>query len=163
MNFFKKVKTVLGAIVSWFTRIVAANDKLVNEYGPIAIEVMNVIKNSDIDKQLDLFSQISKQISFEWGEKNGRKVAQWLRQNIDKMLIAANLSVEISKGRNISEKLRLLARGLNDMEADPRAANLTYLASKLADALSDGHLSIAEIMSIITAIYKSGQNLKLRK
>lgn len=155
MTFFQKVNALFSKVVTWFSNLLTRNDAMVKRFAPIAIDVLNGIKTANSCGAADALGLILSGIGAKWGTPVMTLVEQWITDNIDKVISAVGIAGSAAQARSVSDKIRLVSDYISTLSIDVKGVRISEVAAMLAKDLADSHLSLVEIIAIVTAIYKT--------
>jgi len=155
MSFFSKIKAIFNSVVSWFAVLLSRNDSLVKVAAPVAITVLNMIKEANSSGVTNLMGRIAEMVGAKWGLPVAQSVDLWLKDNIDKIIVGIGIANQAASTQDVNQKLLLISRYISSLDIDAKSVKISQIAAMLTKDLDDSHLSLVEIVSIITALYKS--------
>jgi hypothetical protein len=131
------------------------NDSLVKVAAPVAISVLNVIKEANASGATNLVGRICTMVGAKWGVPVAQAVDTWIKLNIDKVITGVGIANQAASTQDNNQKLLLVSRYIASLDIDVKSVKISQIAAMLAKDLDDSHLSLVEIVSIITALYKT--------
>lgn len=157
-----KIKEISNKVWEWIKGVVTKSDTFVSTYAPIAVEVLNKIKEFNGSTSMDITETIIEGLTAKYG--NGAKllipkIRKWLNEYLPKVIDGLNLATAVSKQATVSEKAlaaKAYIESITDKEL--KASQWTTIASMLANYLSDSKFTYSEIVSIIGYIYENNLN-----
>lgn len=155
MSIFSKIKALFNKVVSWFSGMLAKNDSLVKTAAPIAVKVLNIIKNANAEGCIDVIGFILSSVGAKWGNSAASVVSKWIDSNIDKIITGCGIAEKAAQSDNVNVKLKLISEYLSTLDIDAKGVKISEIAALLAKSLDDSKLSVVEIVAIVTAIYKT--------
>lgn len=155
-KFWNKVNALFSKAATWFKNLISSNDSFVQNVAPVAIDVVNWIKNFNNSKESDALVSLASLISNKYGAVVANSVKSWITNHIDEVLAGLNITLKAAQTASITEKVQKICEYVSSLDLDKfkKGECLTTLAANIANALSDSKLSFAEIVSIIEYIYK---------
>ena len=158
MKFIEKIKELWAKIVAWVKGASNAVDNFILKYAPIAVTVVNVIKEFNESSTMDLVEEILNTVGSKYGAKYIPLVRTWLEKNLPIVIDSLNLAGNVAAGATISEKIAAAREGIAKLPVEIKASIWTSIATMLADSLADNKLSISEAFAIIAYVYENGLN-----
>lgn len=158
MKFIEKIKELWAKIVAWVKGASNAVDNFILKYAPIAVTVVNVIKEFNESSTMDLVEEILNTVGSKYGAKYIPLVRAWLEKNLPIVIDSLNLAGNVAAGATISEKIAAAREGIAKIPVEIKASIWTSIATMLADSLADNKLSISEAFAIIAYVYENGLN-----
>lgn len=158
MKFIEKIKELWAKIVAWVKGASNAVDNFILKYAPIAVTVVNVIKEFNESSTMDLVEEILNTVGSKYGAKYIPLVRAWLEKNLPIVIDSLNLAGNVAASATISEKIAAAREGIAKLPVEIKASIWTSIATMLADSLADNKLSISEAFAIIAYVYENGLN-----
>jgi hypothetical protein len=158
MKFIEKIKELWAKIVAWVKGASNAVDNFILKYAPIAVTVVNVIKEFNESSTMDLVEEILNTVGSKYGAKYIPLVRTWLEKNLPIVIDSLNLAGNVAAGATISEKIAAAREGIAKLPIEIKATTWTSVASMLANSLSDNKLSISEALAIVAYVYENELN-----
>ena len=158
MKFIEKIKELWAKIVAWVKGASNAVDNFILKYAPIAVTVVNVIKEFNESSTMDLVEEILNTVGSKYGAKYIPLVRAWLEKNLPIVIDSLNLAGNVAAGATISEKIAAAREGIAKLPVEIKSSIWTSIATMLADSLADNKLSISEAFAIIAYVYENGLN-----
>ncbi len=158
MKFIEKIKELWAKIVAWVKGASNAVDNFILKYAPIAVTVVNVIKEFNESSTMDVVEEILNTVGSKYGAKYIPLVRAWLEKNLPIVIDSLNLAGNVAAGATISEKIAAAREGIAKLPVEIKASIWTSIATMLADSLADNKLSISEAFAIIAYVYENGLN-----
>jgi len=158
MKFIEKIKELWAKIVAWVKGASNAVDNFILKYAPIAVTVVNVIKEFNESSTMDLVEEILNTVGSKYGARYIPLVRAWLEKNLPVVIDSLNLAGNVAAGATISEKIAAAREGIAKLPVEIKASIWTSIATMLADSLADNKLSISEAFAIIAYVYENGLN-----
>lgn len=158
MKFVEKIKEVWAKIVAWVKGVSAAADDFILKYAPIAVTVVNVIKEFNESDTMDLIERILNTVGSKYGAKYIPLVREWLEKNLPIVIDSLNLASGVAAGATIAEKIAAAREGIAKLPIEIKATTWTSVASMLANSLADNKLSISEALAIVAYVYENELN-----
>ena len=159
MSFIEKVKELWNKIVNWIKGATSKVDDFLTKYAPIAVSVINWIKEFNESATADIIEEILKKVDTRYGAKYVTAVREWLEKNLPVIIDALNLTAEVASYDTLSEKIVAAQKAIallpENLSATTWATLSTLLANSLAD---DGKLSVSEALAIIGYVYENHLN-----
>lgn len=159
MKVIDSIKQFWAKISAWFKGASSKVDDFVIKYAPIAINVINWIKEFNESSAADIVEVILKNVDVKYGAKYVPIIRKWLEKNlpiiIDSLHLASNVAEKATLGEKIvaaQEAIKLLPENLS---STTWATLSTLLARALAD---DNKISISEAIAIIAYVYENNLN-----
>ena len=158
MKFIEKIKELWAKIVAWVKGASNAVDNFILKYAPIAVTVVNVIKEFNESSTMDLVEEILNTVGSKDGAKYIPLVRAWVEKNLPIVIDSLNLAGNVAASATISEKIAAAREGIAKLPVEIKASIWTSIATMLADSLADNKLSISEAFAIIAYVYENGLN-----
>lgn len=158
MKFIEKIKELWAKIVAWVKGASNAVDNFILKYAPIAVTVVNIIKEFNESSTMDLVEEILNTVGSKYGAKYIPLVRAWLEKNLPIVIDSLNLAGNVAAGATISEKIAAAREGIAKLPVEIKASIWTSIATMLADSLADNKLSISEAFAIVAYVYENGLN-----
>ena len=158
MKFIEKIKELWAKIVAWVKGASNAVDNFILKYAPIAVTVVNVIKEFNESSTMDLVEEILNTVGSKHGAKYIPLVRAWVEKNLPIVIDSLNLAGNVAASATISEKIAAAREGIAKLPVEIKASIWTSIATMLADSLADNKLSISEAFAIIAYVYENGLN-----
>jgi hypothetical protein len=155
MKIIRKIKAFFSRINQWFVRLLNENDKFVLDVAPVAIAAINILKRANEEGIINISGCIISNIGAAWGIPVSKQVSAWLTNNVDYMLSALDLAEKAARCTTLDEKLKMVSEAISKDFPEMREQFCTSFCADLARYLADGHLSFAEAIALITAVYKT--------
>lgn len=158
MSFIEKIKQLWSKIVAWIRGAAAKVDDFIIKYAPIAVTVVNSIKEFNESAAADVVEVILTNVSEKYGKKYVPLVRKWLENNLPIIIDALNLASKVAEGATLSEKIIAAQEAIKLLPEGLAATTWANLSALLANALADEKLSISEALAIIGYIYENNLN-----
>jgi hypothetical protein len=158
MKFVEKIKEIWAKIVAWVKGVTSAADDFILKYAPIAVTVVNVIKEFNESDTMDLIERILNTVGSKYGAKYIPIVREWLEKNLPIVIDSLNLASGVAAGATIAEKIAAAREGIANLPIEIKATTWTSVASMLANSLADNKLSISEALAIVAYVYENELN-----
>lgn len=158
-TFIDKVKELWGKIIAWLKGASSKVDDFIVKYAPIAVTVINGIKEFNGSAAADVVEMILSNISEKYGKTYVPMVRAWLEQSLPKIIDALNLANEVAQSATLAEKIIAAQKAIALLPENMNAAMWTNLSTLLANSLADdGKLSLSEAFAIIAYVYENRLN-----
>jgi hypothetical protein len=128
------------------------------KYAPIAVTVVNVIKEFNESDTMDLIERILNTVGSKYGAKYIPIVREWLEKNLPIVIDSLNLASGVAAGATLAEKIAAAREGIAKLPIEIKATTWTSVASMLANSLADNKLSISEALAIVAYVYENELN-----
>lgn len=158
MKFVEKIKEIWAKIVAWVKGVTSAADDFILKYAPIAVTVVNVIKEFNESDTMDLIERILNTVGSKYGAKYIPIVREWLEKNLPIVIDSLNLASGVAAGATLAEKIAAAREGIAKLPIEIKATTWTSVASMLANSLADNKLSISEALAIVAYVYENELN-----
>jgi hypothetical protein len=158
MKFVEKIKEIWAKIVAWVKGVTSVADDFILKYAPIAVTVVNVIKEFNESDTMDLIEKILNTVGSKYGAKYIPIVREWLEKNLPIVIDSLNLASGVAAGATLAEKIAAAREGIAKLPIEIKATTWTSVASMLANSLSDNKLSISEALAIVAYVYENELN-----
>ena len=158
MKFVEKIKEFWAKIVAWVKGVTSVADDFILKYAPIAVTVVNVIKEFNESDTMDLIEKILNTVGSKYGAKYIPIVREWLEKNLPIVIDSLNLASGVAAGATLAEKIAAAREGIAKLPIEIKATTWTSVASMLANSLSDNKLSISEALAIVAYVYENELN-----
>lgn len=158
-SFIEKIKALWAKIVAWIKGTSSKIDDFVIKYAPIAVTVVNAIKDFNESAAADVVEFILSTVDKKYGAKYVPLVRKWLEENLPKIIDALNLASKVASGATLSEKIIAAQEAIKLLPESLNATMWANLSALLANSLADdGKLSISEALAIIGYVYENNLN-----
>ena len=159
MGFIEKIKELWQKIVDWVKGVTTKTDNFINKWAPIAVSVVNWIKEFNESSTADIIETILQKVDVKYGAKYVAKVRKWLEENLPIIIDALNLANEVASYEKISDKIIAAQKAIQLLPESLNATTWTTLSALLANALADdGKLSVSEAFAIVAYVYENCLN-----
>jgi hypothetical protein len=158
MKFVEKIKEIWAKIVAWVKGVTSVADDFILKYAPIAVTVVNVIKEFNESDTMDLIERILNTVGSKYGAKYIPIVREWLEKNLPIVIDSLNLASGVAAGATLAEKIAAAREGIANLPIEIKATTWTSVASMLANSLADNKLSISEALAIVAYVYENELN-----
>ena len=158
MSFIEKVKNLWHKIVAWVKGATNAADNFITKYAPVAVSVINWIKEFNESATADIIETILANVANKYGQAYVPTVRKWLEENLPKIIDALNLANEVAEAKTVSEKLLVAKEFISKLPEGLNATTWANLSALLANALADEKLSISEALAVIGYVYENFLN-----
>ena len=158
MKLIEKIKELWAKIVAWVKGATSAADDFILKYAPVAVTVVNVIKEFNESDTMDLIERILATVSSKYGAKYIPLVREWLENYLPVVIDSLNLAAGVAAGTTIAEKIAAAREGIAKLPIEIKATTWTSVAAMLANALSDNKLSVSEALAIVAYVYENELN-----
>lgn len=159
MKLVEKIKELWGKVTAWLKGASSKVDDFMLKYAPIAITVVNSIKDFNESSSADVVELILASISGKYGKTYLPKIRKWLEENLPRILDALNLASEVAASATLAEKIIAAQKAIALLPENLNATTWTTLSTLLANSLADdGKLSISEAFAIIGYVYENKLN-----
>lgn len=158
MKFVEKIKEIWAKIVAWVKGVTSVADDFILKYAPIAVTVVNVIKEFNESDTMDLIERILNTVGSKYGAKYIPLVREWLEKNLPIVIDSLNLASGVAAGATLAEKIAAAREGIAKLPIEIKATTWTSVASMLANSLADNKLSISEALAIVAYVYENELN-----
>jgi hypothetical protein len=158
MKFVEKIKEIWAKIVAWVKGVTSVADDFILKYAPIAVTVVNVIKEFNESDTMDLIERILNTVGSKYGAKYIPLVREWLEKNLPIVIDSLNLASGVAAGATLAEKIAAAREGIANLPIEIKATTWTSVASMLANSLADNKLSISEALAIVAYVYENELN-----
>ena len=158
MKFVEKIKEIWAKIVAWVKGVTSVADDFILKYAPIAVTVVNVIKEFNESDTMDLIEKILNTVGSKYGAKYIPLVREWLEKNLPIVIDSLNLASGVAAGATLAEKIAAAREGIANLPIEIKATTWTSVASMLANSLADNKLSISEALAIVAYVYENELN-----
>ena len=158
MKFVEKIKEIWAKIVAWVKGVTSVADDFILKYAPIAVTVVNVIKEFNESDTMDLIEKILNTVGSKYGAKYIPRVREWLEKNLPIVIDSLNLASGVAAGATLAEKIAAAREGIANLPIEIKATTWTSVASMLANSLADNKLSISEALAIVAYVYENELN-----
>lgn len=158
MKLIEKIKELWAKIVAWVKGVSNVVDDFIIKYAPIAVTVVNVIKEFNESGTMDLIETILNTVGSKYGAKYIPLVREWLEKNLPIVIDSLNLASGVAAGATISEKIEAAREGIAKLPIEIKVTTWTAVATMLANSLSDNKLSMSEAIAIVAYVYENELN-----
>lgn len=158
MKLIEKIKELWAKIVAWVKGVSNSVDDFILKYAPIAVTVVNTIKEFNESSAMDIIETILNTVGSKYGAKYIPLVRAWLEKNLPVVIDSLNLASGVAAGATISEKIEAARDGIAKLPVEIKATTWTSVATMLANSLSDNKLSVSEALAIVAYVYENELN-----
>ena len=158
MKFVEKIKEIWAKIVAWVKGVTSVADDFILKYAPIAVTVVNVIKEFNESDTMDLIERVLNTVGSKYGAKYIPLVREWLEKNLPIVIDSLNLASGVAAGATLAEKIAAAREGIANLPIEIKATTWTSVASMLANSLADNKLSVSEALAIVAYVYENELN-----
>ena len=158
MKLIEKIKELWAKIVAWVKGASSVVDDFILKYAPIAVTVVNVIKEFNESDTMDIIEKILGTVSAKYGAKYIPVIREWLEKNLPIVIDSLNLASGVASGATIAEKIAAAREGIANLPIEIKATTWTSVATMLANSLSDNKLSVSEALAIVAYVYENELN-----
>ena len=159
MKLIEKIKELWSKVVAWVKGASSKVDDFIVKYAPVAITVVNGIKDFNGSATADVVEMIIINISSKYGKTYVPMVRKWLEDNLPKIIDALSLANEVAESATLAEKILAAQKAIALLPENLNATTWTTLSTLLANSLADdGKLSISEAFAIIGYVYENRLN-----
>lgn len=158
MKFIEKIKELWAKIIAWVKGVGKAVDDFIVKYAPIAVTVVNAIKEFNESDAMDIVEVVLNTVGAKYGAKYIPLVRKWMEKNLPIIIDSLNLASNVASGATISEKIAAAREGIANLPIEIKATTWTSIATMLANSLSDNKLSMSEALAIVAYVYENELN-----
>ena len=158
MKLIEKIKELWAKIVAWVKGVSNVVDDFILKYAPIAVTVVNSIKEFNESSAMDVVESILNTVGSKYGAKYIPMVRAWLEKYLPVVIDSLNLANGVASGATLAEKIAAAREGISKLPIEIKATTWTSIATMLADSLADNKLSISEAMAIVAYVYENELN-----
>lgn len=159
MKCIDKIKELWAKIVAWVKGASSKVDDFIVKYAPIAVTVVNSIKDFNESATADVVEMILSNVKDKYGNKLVPIIRTWLEVTLPKVIDALNLANEVAEGATLAEKILAAQKAIALLPENLNATTWTTLSTLLANALADDNkLSLSEAFAIIGYVYENNLN-----
>ena len=159
MKFIEKIKELWAKIVAWVKGASSKVDDFIVKYAPIAVTVVNGIKDFNGSATADVVEMILSNVKDKYGNAIVPMVRKWLEVSLPKIIDALNLANEVAESATLAEKILAAQKAIALLPESLNATTWTTLSTLLANSLADdGKLSLSEAFAIICYVYENRLN-----
>ena len=158
MKLIEKIKELWAKIVAWVKGASSVVDDFILKYAPIAVTVVNVIKEFNESDTMDIIEKILGTVSSKYGAKYIPIVREWLEKYLPIVIDSLNLASGVAAGESLADKIAAAREGIAKLPIEIKATTWTSVAAMLANSLSDNKLSISEALAIVAYVYENELN-----
>ena len=159
MKFIEKIKELWAKIVAWVKGASSKVDDFIVKYAPIAVTVVNGIKDFNGSATADVVEMILSNVKDKYGNAIVPMVRKWLEVSLPKIIDALNLANEVAESATLAEKILAAQKAIALLPESLNATTWTTLSTLLANSLADdGKLSLSEAFAIIGYVYENRLN-----
>jgi hypothetical protein len=160
-SFWRNLKEAGDKVVSWFKKLLMKNSEMYKKYAPIAINIVNWIKEFNESENADLIETICTNLTGKYGAAALPVVTivrKWLKAHLGEVLDGLKLGEAVANADTVEAKAKAAQAYIAQMGISDKTYAWTVLTSKIADALSDGRFSANEIIAIVICAYDTYKN-----
>lgn len=159
MKCIDKIKELWAKIVAWVKGASSKVDDFIVKYAPIAVTVVNSIKDFNESATADVVEMILSNVKDKYGNKLVPIIRTWLEVTLPKVIDALNLANEVAESATLAEKILAAQKAIALLPENLNATTWTTLSTLLANALADDNkLSLSEAFAIIGYVYENNLN-----
>lgn len=158
MKLIEKIKELWAKIVAWVKGATNAVDDFILKYAPIAVTVVNVIKEFNESDTMDIVESILSTVGSKYGAKYIPMVREWLEKNLPIVIDSLNLAGAVAAEATLAEKIEAAREGIANLPIEIKATTWTAVATMLANALADNKLTMSEALAIVAYVYENELN-----
>lgn len=158
MKIIEKIKELWAKMVAWVKGSASKVDDFIIKYAPIAITVVNTIKDFNESDAADVVESVLMAVGLKYGSQYIPMVRRWMEENLPKIIDALGLASKVAEAATISEKIVAAQEAIKMLPESMNATMWANLSAVLANALADEKLSISEALAIIGYIYENNLN-----
>ena len=159
MKLIEKIKELWSKVVAWVKGASSKVDDFIVKYAPVAITVVNGIKDFNGSATADVIELLLKNVTDKYGKGYVPMVRKWLEENLPKIIDSLNLANEVAESATLAEKIIAAQKAIALLPDGMNAAMWTNLSTLLANSLADdGKLSLSEAFAIIGYVYENRLN-----
>ena len=160
-SLWNKLKEAGDKVVSWFKKLLMKNSEMYKKYAPIAINIVNWMKDFNSSTDADLIEVICVKLMGKYGTVASPIITAaraWMKAHLGEVLDSLRLGEAVANANTVEEKAKAAQAYIASMGVKESTYAWTELASKIADALSDGKFKPSEIVAIIVCVYETYKN-----
>ena len=161
MKTWDKIKKVSSSVWEWIKSVVTANDAFVKKYAPIAINVVNWIKEFNTSSNADMVESIIGMLFNKYGNSTKARniialVRKWLESELPKVLDGLKLADAVANETTVQGKAAAAQKAISELtDLDEKSTAWATVAKSLMNYISnDGKLSFYESMSVLGMVYE---------
>ena len=159
MKCIDKIKELWAKIVAWVKGASSKVDDFIVKYAPIAVTVVNSIKDFNESATADVVEMILSNVKDKYGNKLVPAIRTWLEVTLPKVIDALNLANEVAESATLAEKILAAQKAIALLPENLNATTWTTLSTLLANSLADDNkLSLSEAFAIIGYVYENNLN-----
>lgn len=159
MKLIESIKNLWKKIVDWVKGTTSKVDDFMLKYAPMAINVVNWIKEFNESATADLIETVLQKVDNKYGAKYVAVVREWIENNFPRIIDALGLAAEVASYEKLSDKIIAAQRAIQLLPESLNATTWASISALLANSLADdGKLSISEALAIISYIYENNLN-----
>ena len=159
MKCIDKIKELWAKIVAWVKGASSKVDDFIVKYAPIAVTVVNGIKDFNESATADVVEMILSNVKDKYGNKLVPIIRTWLEVTLPKVIDALNLANEVAESATLAEKILAAQKAIALLPENLNATTWTTLSTLLANSLADDNkLSLSEAFAIICYVYENNLN-----
>lgn len=159
MKFFESIKALWKKIVDWVKGATSKVDDFLVKYAPIAVNIVNWIKEFNESSAADLVETILQKVDKKYGAKYVAVVRKWMEDNLPRIIDALGIVSEVASCEKVSDKIIAAQKAINLLPENLNATMWSSLSALLANSLADdGKLSISEALAIVGYVYENNLN-----
>lgn len=158
MTLIERIKELWSKVVAWVRGTSSKVDDFIIKYAPIAVSVINGIKDFNDSAAADIVEVILTGVNEKYGSKYIPAIRKWLKTNLPIIIDALNLANKVAEGATLSEKILAAQEAIKLLPEGLAATTWANLSAILANALADEKLSTSEAIAIVAYIYENRLN-----
>lgn len=154
-KFWLKIKSLFNKAAMWFSNLVDQNDALVKRVIPIAVKIVNEVKEFSKSDSAEFVSVLFSIANSHLGVSY-EKLRKVVDANADKVLTGFNIAIKAADAKDLNTKIKVICDYVATLDGKfEKGQLLTTLAAMISADLSDGKLSFAELTSLVQYVYKN--------
>lgn len=154
-KFWLKIKSLFNKAAMWFSNLVDQNDAVVKRVIPVAISIVNGIKEFSKSDAAEFASVLLSITNSQLGVSY-EKLRKVVDANADKVLTGFNIAIKAAETKDLNAKVKVICDYIASLDGKfEKGQLLTTMAAMISADLSDGKLSFAELTALVQYVYKN--------
>lgn len=154
-----KIKLLFNGVITKIIDFIIANDKIVTDIAPVAVNVCNFLKEYNDDGTINIVASLLNKLGIS-GTIASTLIIKWLTdENLDKISTFFNILDKTAEQTSLVGKVTVITNYIKGLETSSKVIAWANLSALITESLSDGKLSFSEIKAITDMIYQTKANL----
>lgn len=156
MKIWTKIKNVFDKVGKWLSGATEVTDAKISKYAPIAVDVINAIKNFNDSGTMDVIEDVSATVLGKYGTSfKGvmTLIRMWIKSKFPQIVEGLNIAIAVASKSDIKDKLIAARQAILDLGIDKKSYAYSELAAQLVVYLEDGKIDIKEALEMVKVVY----------